>query len=290
MVRYGKEAVAMVRERRLNGTEIEIANSVYASVLPYDRIYITDLELGGAVTLAGMDLRTQKFDYTINWTSGFANITDSAYRRSTLIHELCHVWQGENGVWPTFYMGQSIWAQLSSGLRDIWKQRKWKGWGEHRSTAYPFSARSIGNNWSTFNVEQQASLVESWYIPEGERFRDGHNFGEGVYGGGRSVHDSRYPYIRDVIRARDRKAIYVGSGLPHGGDLQIKAIQDKLVALGYLEAHQADGIVGRSRSATLDAVEAFQRRNGLKPDRDLGGPNSQTRRMLALPVGQLVRK
>ncbi|PSJ39547.1 peptidoglycan-binding domain-containing protein [Allosphingosinicella deserti] len=286
----------MVRTRKLDSAEIAIARSVYASVLPFDRIYITDLDLGGAVTLAGMDLRTGKFDYTINWVEGFGGITGFADRRATLVHELCHVWQGEHGVWPTFYMGQSIWSQLTSGIRDIWRQRKWRGWGTHRSTAYPFPETAIGNDWSTFNVEQQASLVESWYMPERERVtRLGnnrirvHDFGPGVYGGGRSEHDARFPYIRDVIRAGNRSARYRALALPQGGDPQIKAIQDTLVALGYLEARHADGLLGRTRSATLDAVEAFQRRNGLKPDRDLGGPNSLTRRKLALPIAQLVR-
>ncbi len=286
----------MVNARKLNSAEMAIARSVYTNVLPFDRIYLTDLNLGGAVTLASMDLQTGKFDYTINWVDGFRGGTGDAEMRATLIHELCHVWQGEHGVWPTFYMGQSIWAQVSSGVRDIWRKRKWRGWGEHRSTAYPLPADGIGKDWSNFNVEQQATLVESWYMPERDRVTPAgpglvrvHNFGPGVYGGGRSEHDARFPYIRDVIRARNRNAKYRPLTLPTGGDPQIKAIQDTLVALGYLEARYADGLVGRSRSATLDAVEAFQRRNGLRPDRDLGGPNSLTRRKLALPIPQLVR-
>ncbi len=65
--------------------------------------------------------------------------------------------------------------------------------------------------------------------------------------------------------------------------------RDRLVALGYLEARHTDGLVGCGKSATLDAVEAFQRRNGLNPDRDLGGAHSLTRQHLALPVAKLVR-
>ena len=74
-----------------------------------------------------------------------------------------------------------------------------------------------------------------------------------------------------------------------GGDPVIRSLQENLVALGYLEARHADGLVGRGRSATLDAVAEFQRRNGLKVDRDLGGPNSDTRRRLSLPASRLVR-
>jgi hypothetical protein len=260
-------------------------------------VYVTNLNLGGPVTLAGMDLTTGKFDYTINWVEAFADgVMDIPDSRSTFIHELCHVWQGENGAWPTFYMAQSIWAQLNNGVRDIWRTREWRGWGQHRSTAYKFSMTDIGKNWGSFNAEQQASLVESWYMPEIERIVPLgnnrvriHNFGPGVYGGGRSEHDRRFPYIRDVIRARSRGAAYRAIALPAGADPQIKALQERLVQLGYLEGRHADGLVGRSRSATLDAVAAFQRRNALPVDRDLGGPNSATRRKLALPVEQLVR-
>lgn len=60
------------------------------------------------------------------------------------------------------------------------------------------------------------------------------------------------------------------------------------MVLAYLPACQADGFLGRSKSATLDAVRLFQGRNGLKPDRDLGGANSDTRKKLALPVDKLV--
>jgi len=286
----------MFKARRLTTAEKDLARTVYASTIPFDRVYLTNLELGSAVTLAGMDLSTGRFDYTINWTDGFGGIMTDAERRATLIHELCHVWQGENGIWPTFYMGQSLWSQLSSGVEDIWKKRKWRGWGTHRSTAYKFPRSAIGNPWTSFNVEQQASLVESWFMPERERIRPAgpgrvfiSDFGDGVSGGDRSPWDARFPYIRDVIRARNRHATYRPIVLPGGGDPQIKAMQDRLVALGYLQARHADGLIGRSKSATLDAIQAFQRSNGLKPDRDPGGPNSQTRQRLALPIAKLVR-
>lgn len=286
----------MVEARKLTATEMQLARTVYAASIPFDRIYLTNLDLGSAVTLAGMDGSTGKFDYTVNWKDGFGGVMTDKERRATLIHELCHVWQGENGVWPTFYMGQSIWSQLSSGVSDIWKTRKWRGWGTHRSTAYKFPRSAIGKPWTSFNVEQQASLVESWFMPERDRIRPAgpgrvfiSDFGDGVTGGDRSPWDPRFPYIRDVIRARHRRAAYRPITLPGGGDPQVKAMQDRLVALGYLEARHADGLVGRGKSATLDAVEAFQRRNGLKPDRDLGGAHSLTRQRLALPVAKLVR-
>jgi peptidoglycan hydrolase-like protein with peptidoglycan-binding domain len=90
-----------------------------------------------------------------------------------------------------------------------------------------------------------------------------HDFGSGVHGGGRSPQDGHYPYVRDVIRARNRNAPYRALALPIGGDPTIRLLQENLVALGYLDARQADGLVGHGRSATLDAVAEFQLRNGL---------------------------
>lgn len=44
---------------------------------------------------------------------------------------------------------------------------------------------------------------------------------------------------------------------------EVKALQEKLIALGYLKNGQADGVYGRG---TEKAVEAFQEKNGLKAD------------------------
>lgn len=84
----------VVRTRHLTLTEIAFAQTSYASTLPLDRIFITDLDSGGAVTLAGVDLFTRKFDYTIKWVKAFGGIVDFSNRRSILTHELRHVWQG----------------------------------------------------------------------------------------------------------------------------------------------------------------------------------------------------
>lgn len=183
----------MVQERKMTAGELGLARAVYASTTPFDRVFVTNLELGFAVTLAGMDPSSGKFDYTINRNDGLAGVIADAERGVTLA------------------------------------------------------------------------------------------------GGDQSRWDSRFPYIRDVIRARNRGAAYRPVTLPGGGDPQIKAMQDRLVALGYLEARHADGLVGRRKSATLNAVKAFQCRNGLNADRDLGGINRQTRQRLAMPAAKLVR-
>lgn len=293
----------MARFRNLTPQEVADARPVFRDTVPYERIQISDIGSGGAVTLAGRGLTDSRFVYTICWGSRVFELgVQGARQLHTLIHELTHVWQGENGIYPTFYMAQSVGSQLKHGVGDAIDKRDWRGfvknWGEHRNTTYIFRATDIGKDWSSFNVEQQASIVESWWIAESDREDRGLDFGPGVTGGGASEEDARFPYIRDVVRGRNRRAKYVKpptaraaavTPLPPGADAQIKAMQDKLVALGYLDARHADGTIGRSHSATLDAVSRFQQHNGLCVDRDLGGSHSATRQKLALPIERLVR-
>ena len=63
----------------------------------------------------------------------------------------------------------------------------------------------------------------------------------------------------------------------------------KRLGRSICDPQQADGFIKRTRSATLDAVKAFQARNGLKPDRDLGGVHSLTRAALNRSAAQLRR-
>ena len=205
---------------------------------------------------------------------------------------MTHIWQGNNnGIFAGAYQYKSLCAQVSEGMRDIIKKHDYKGaikrWDEYRSTAYLLDVARFGQPWTSFNVEQQAMIVQTCYMDEASRRRYQGNCGPGVLGADMSAYDARFPYIKDVIRARRPSAPYRPVKLPTGADPKIKQAQDKLVALGHLAPKHADGLVGRSHSATLDAVKSFQQRNGLAVDRDLGGPNSQTSRALARPVDQL---
>ncbi len=279
--------------RLLRSEEVTLAQTVFGRTIPYNRIYISDIDLGGAVTVADMFslergiIVPKATRYFLCWKDGFISAIKNREIQSVFIHELTHVWQGERGIVPVEYMGRSASAQLSHGISDIIKNRKWRGWGVHRSTAYDFAASDIGKNWNQFNVEQQCNIVQSWYTdinswsilyPKSK-----------IIGGNSSRYDPRYPYISDVIQAKNRGARYKEIALPAGGDAKIKKIQDRLVFLGYLKPQYADGVVGRTKSATLDAVAAFQRRNGLTVDRDLGGPNSNTQKKLMGNTKYLVR-
>jgi hypothetical protein len=242
--------------------------------------------------LTGKDyVNSGKWVYMICWNLDVfrGSATNSKYR-STLIHENCHVWQGQHGTHPTFYMAQSVFSQLYEGIRDIVNVGEWRGWGTHRSTAYSFARSDIGKNWSEFNVEQQCNIIESWYRDENNRQfylnYDG-DYGSGVYGGGSSPYDPRYPYVQDVILAGNQIAVYKAITLPNGADLEIKKIQDILIQLNYLEARYADGLISRGNSPTVRAIRAFQVNNRLAVDGDLGGQNSNTRAKLRLPLSHL---
>jgi hypothetical protein len=277
---------SIIRKRPLTTGEIKLARSVFGNSIRYDKVYIADLQIGQTALTAAFVTRKLILEYLICWPRYFGNAMGIELL-PTFIHEMTHVWQGENGKFPAQYMGSSVISQTTSGISE-WvstaiRDRKLLSWETARSTAYTIPYSMIGKNWSEFNVEQQASLIESWYVPRNSNL----NFGANMFGGGMSQHDPRYPYIRDVILKRNRFAQYANPLLAPGADRQIKAIQDRLVALGYLHPRHADGYVGRSNSATLDAVYRFQQRNGLKPDRILGGSNSETRKKLLGPIAML---
>ncbi|KQM62177.1 MULTISPECIES: peptidoglycan-binding protein [unclassified Sphingomonas] len=272
--------------RPLRADERAFAYQVFGNSVRYNSVSISDIAIEGQVITTHFNGK-----FTIRWPEGFHDIMRNPGRRATFIHEMTHVWQGcNNGRWSGTYQAKSVVAQVTEGVRDIVRTKDYedgiKNWDRHRSTAYRIDARRFGRPWSSFNVEQQATIVETWFIDEALRRSRGSD-GPGVFGASMSPYDSRFPYIRDVIRKRSPTAAYTSVQLPIGADPAIKALQDVLVALGYLEPRCADGLIGRTNSATLDAVRAFQSRNGLKPDRVLGGANSETRKALARPVGQL---
>lgn len=85
-----------------------------------------------------------------------------------LVHETAHVWQGKNSTFALTYAIESALHQCSGIIG-----------GTGRGTAYNYTA---GRPWSSYNPEQQASIVEDWY-----------RAGEPTSG-------SLWSYIRDKVR------------------------------------------------------------------------------------------
>lgn len=162
--------------RLLRESEMEFARQVFEDRLPYDRVYLSSnffpFNRGTAVTVASasslIPVRTLR-GYTIFFgPEPFEKGADGPGLGHTFIHELTHVWQGFHGTFGWEYMAQSMLAQgyavLTRGSR-------------HRAYDY-----ELGAPWRSYNVEQQAFLVEHWFL-------DG------------MKPDERYPYIANHIRA-----------------------------------------------------------------------------------------
>jgi hypothetical protein len=289
--RQGKEP------RNLKQDEIDELKKVYGNSIDLTNVYICRpfRSEQGVMVVASIDVTTNRWAYLILWSTDVHNRSAiEAGLHNTLIHEMMHVWQGQHGIHPTVFMGKSMWSQFWHGVEDIYNSGEWKTWDIHRGTTYLFNMADIGADFNRFNVEQQASIVESWYWTENHN-RDANNnnlkyFGEEVYCGGASIYDPRYPYIKDVILAGKPNATYQAITLPAGGNADIKKFQNKLVQLGYLDANFADGIIGGRNSQTRKAVTHFQKLHNLVPDGDLGGPKSLTRAKLNLPLSHLTRR
>lgn len=206
---------------RLYAEEIALAKEVFGDTLPYDRIFISDSKnQTQGITLSTSPFR-KRAKYLLLWSNAYErNIAEaSEYMKQTFIHELVHVWQGQySGINSMTYMRQSVWHQFSKGVQDIFKDGMKSGskrvgemfkngfigeWGVHRNQAYCFDCEEIGKDFRTFNVEQQAVMIESWFAKSPFYLND-IEYPPGM----QSEDDDRFPYIRDCIRQGNPKAEY----------------------------------------------------------------------------------
>lgn len=209
------------RYRELFESEIALAKEVFQDTLPYERIFIRNLKTATqGITLATRRNR-KKANYILIWSDAFStDVTSRHDLISTFIHELVHVWQGQYaGRTSMSYMRKSAWHQFSYGVKDIFKDGFFKGlkrlfkvigkdfnreWGRHRNTTYCFDCEKIGEDFNTFNVEQQALIIESWFSKESFRLN-----GIEYPAGFGSENDFRFPYVRDCIREGNPDAFYI---------------------------------------------------------------------------------
>ena len=164
--------------RLLKESEVEFARQVFQDKLPYERVYLSSrffpFNEGTAVTVASLSsfvlVRTLR-SYTIFvGPDVFDEGADGPRFRDTFIHELTHVWQGYHGLLGWAYMAQSMLAQGYAILTQ-----------HDRNRAYTYKP---GAPWGSYNVEQQARLVQDWFLD-----------------GMKTDNDVRYPYIAKHIRA-----------------------------------------------------------------------------------------
>ncbi len=138
--------------RALTPQEEALAHRVFGDTLPYGRICIVNRPVWWGrpfVIPTGLGRRSR---YLIHLgPQGFTNALQTVRLQATLIHELTHVWQGYNHRWSWGYVLNSLWHQALHGRR-----------------AYHYTP---GLPWGSYNVEQQAQLVQDWFA-RGERRDD----------------------------------------------------------------------------------------------------------------------
>ncbi|REJ76418.1 MAG: hypothetical protein DWQ47_12500 [Acidobacteria bacterium] len=175
--------------RIMSSAEYRIVESVYDDTLPFRiRIMVTN-GLGGynrpftiptslvttllgaaasgflaaAATIGGYLGSIVNMGYLMNVGSAFPDMSSS--NTDLLVHETAHVLQGKNSVFAQSYVYDSAINQCIRG-----------------NAAYNYTA---GQDWSSYNAEQQASIIEHWYTS------------------GKPTSGSLWPYIRDHVREGD---------------------------------------------------------------------------------------
>lgn len=153
---------ASPKTRRLNSAESSIARRVFGRSLNLGQVRVTNT--------VGLESRPWTTNtpptYTVNvGTRAFQGMEAREYS-GLLIHELAHVWQGQHGV-P--FMSNSALHQTLAAIES----------GGDTGKAYDFEP---GKQWNKYNSEQQASIVERWFLD------------------GRRQSSPLYPYIRDNVR------------------------------------------------------------------------------------------
>ncbi|BDE11162.1 hypothetical protein Mkiyose1665_42900 [Mycobacterium kiyosense] len=139
---------ATTKERALTTDEINYAKEIFVNSLDYSKIRITrdSMYATGAPRTIGN---------TIHLKSSWGHFKGDGLElteegRTTLIHEMTHAWQFQNG--GLAYIPQSVIAQIKAALK-----------GGDRGGAYDWrAAHKEKLPWSKWNPEQQASAVEDY--------------------------------------------------------------------------------------------------------------------------------
>jgi len=147
-VAVGTVVNSMIQYRPMNSGEIQLAQQVFGSELPYQNVMLSNLTgtNGRSFTIPGIDGKTYcNLGEHYNNTLGSAN---NAYpgNGELLIHELTHAWQiAHNSFVPGF-----VCSGVLNGANYVM--------GDN---VYAYGP--AGPDWSNFNFEQQASIVNQWF-------------------------------------------------------------------------------------------------------------------------------
>jgi hypothetical protein len=133
--------------RGLSALEVFVGRSVFLDTIDWGDVVISDGSgLGGSTfTNAG-------------WGEDVIYVGRHEYLalpHGTLIHELVHVWQGENdGITGLAYKLNSL---VHQGYHTVA--------GHGRNAAYTYHRSDLGKRgWDAFSTEEQAQIVQDWFV------------------------------------------------------------------------------------------------------------------------------
>ncbi len=131
-------AVFKYNTRPLHQSEIELAKTIYGDQINYKRVRIDELAVVGP--------KQGRFCYV----SFYLINSWGQMRKSTLIHELMHVWQYER--YGAMYMVQALRAQKTVLAYDYGGLEKLKAY------------LAAGKKLKDFNPEQQADIITDYFL------------------------------------------------------------------------------------------------------------------------------
>ncbi|MEY2521167.1 MAG: hypothetical protein QOF24_2926 [Verrucomicrobiota bacterium] len=139
---------ATTRSRKLTAAEITYAKEIFKDTVDYSEITITRdsmISTGAPKTIG--DTIHLRSDWG-HFKGDTLDLTNEGME--TLIHEMGHVWQYQNG--GLAYIPESLWAQLKGAIK-----------GGSRDAAYNWrEAEKAGIPWEKWNPEQQAAAIEDY--------------------------------------------------------------------------------------------------------------------------------
>ncbi len=152
-----RERILVTNAAGINGRASTIPTSLVTVAFGVNLLTLLQQLIGGYLRSA------INAGYLMNRGRYYGSLATS--RQYLLVHETAHVWQGKNSIFALSYVFNSIWNQ-----------------GIHGSKAYHFVP---GSPWGDYNAEQQASIIEQWFVS------------------GQPTSGALYPYIVNHVRKGD---------------------------------------------------------------------------------------
>ena len=174
---------ALIKHRQITAEEYRFASTVFGYTLPPpERIYLTNLSHGGGRLYTWPNLDGS---VVVNLNDAFDDPQhynkNSHYptKGQVFIHELAHAWQ----------------IQTKSFIPGLICK------GVSQTGSYNFGSQfdSVGTAWKDFGLEQQASIVDSWF---GNYARDWSSIEDviGKLATPAAIHDAYFGFIANNIR------------------------------------------------------------------------------------------